>query len=320
MEKTDAKITAYGGSALNVVGQATIKVWRQKKSYLLNCQIINENVHPLLGHKACLGMKLIAYLDNDAINKPQTGKGSVFTVNTTSPDSTLITKEDLCKEFPTVFSENCGLLDEPYHIKLDSSVQPIQHCPRKVPIAIREQLKSELTEMTEKGIICPVTEPTQWISSLVCVPKKNGKLRICLDPKDLNSAICRENYPLPTIEDISTRLYNAKVFTKLDVRNGFWHVPLDEESSFLTTFNTPFGRYRWLRMPFGISSAPEVFQRRMHQLIEGLQGVEVIADDFVIIGFGTLHEDAIKDHDKNLIKFLQRCQEYNVVLNSEVVI
>ena len=79
---------------------------------------------------------------------------------------------------------------------------------------------------------------------MVAVPKKNGKLRICLDPKDLNRAIQRENYQLPTVEDIATRLHGAKVFTVMDVRNGFWHVSLDDESSYLTTFQTPFGRYR----------------------------------------------------------------------------
>ena len=86
------------------------------------------------------------------------------------------------------------------------------------------------------------------------VPVVNGdKLRICLDPKDLNRAILREHYPLPTIEEVSTRLHGAKVFTKLDVRNGFWHVKLDEESSCLMTFHTPFGWYRWKRMPFRLS-------------------------------------------------------------------
>ena len=91
-------------------------------------------------------------------------------------------------------------------------------------------------------------------------------MRICLDPHDLNVAIQREHYQLPTIEDTAARLSGAKVFTVLDVKQGFWHIPLEEQSSYLTTFNSPFGRYRWLRMPFGINSAPEVFQRNMHQL------------------------------------------------------
>ena len=84
-------------------------------------------------------------------------------------------------------------------------------------------------------------------------------LRICLDPKDLNRAVRREHYPLPPIEDIATRLHGAKLFTMLDVKNGLWHVALDEQSSFLTTFYMPFGHFRWNRMPFGICSAPEIF-------------------------------------------------------------
>ena len=137
---------------------------------------------------------------------------------------------------------------------------------------------------------------------MVVVPKANGKLRICLDPKDLNRAILWEHYPLPTIEDIATRLHGAKVFTKLDLQSRFWHIVLDENSSYLTTFQTPFGHFQWKkRMPFGIISAPEVFQRRMHEVIEGLQGIEVIADDFVVVRFRHTHLEAIQDHDKNLI-------------------
>ena len=103
----------------------------------------------------------------------------------------------------------------------------------------------------------------------------------------------------------------AKVFTVLDVRQGFWHVPLDQKSSLLTTFNTPFGRYRWKRMPFGIT---EVFQRRMHEVIEGLPSIEVVADDFVAVGSGT-HEKATRNHDEDLEAFLQRCVEKNLKLN-----
>ena len=158
--------------------------------------------------------------------------------------------------------------------------------------------------MVKAEIIRPVSTPTSWISSLVIVAKANGKLRLCIDPKDLNTAIRREIYHLPTIEEIATRLKGAKYFTVLDVRSGFWHVKLSESSSQLTTFNTPKGRYQWLRMPFGISSAPEVFQRRMHEIIEGLVGVEVVADDFCVVGFGDTLREAAANHDRNLLDFL----------------
>ena len=171
--------------------------------------------------------------------------------------------------------------------------------------------------MTEQGIIAPVTAPTPWVSSLVVVPKKNGMLRLCLDPKDLNKFVQREHYLLPTIENVATRLHGAKVFTKLDVRSGFWHITLDNASSYLTTFNTPFGRFRWRRMPFGIRSLPEVFQRRMHELIEGMPQVEVIADDFVVVGKGDTIEEANSDHGKNLVAFLRLCDEKGLKLNAE---
>ena len=106
---------------------------------------------------------------------------------------------------------------------------------------MRDALKGTLDDLVQQDIIAPVQQPTPWVSSMVVVPKKDGKLRICLDPRDLNKAIRREHYPLPTIEDIATCLHGAKVFTVLDVHKGFWHVELEEDSFFLTTFNTLLG-------------------------------------------------------------------------------
>ncbi|XP_063951721.1 uncharacterized protein K02A2.6-like [Lytechinus pictus] len=147
------------------------------------------------------------------------------------------------------------------------------------------------------------------------VVKKPQKLRICLDPKDLNRAIKRPHYPIPVIDDILPNLAKAKVFTVLDAKDGFWQVKMDEASSYLTTFSTPFGRYRYKRMPFGISSAPEEFQRRQHEIIEGLPGVEVIADDFIVFGSGDTKEEALADHDRNLEEFLKRARKVNLKLN-----
>ena len=163
-------------------------------------------------------------------------------------------------------------------------------------------MKTELDKMVADKIVTPVTEPTAWVSSVLVVPKKDGSVRICLDPKDLNTAIKRSHYPLPTVEDVTSRLTNAKVFSVLDAKSGFWQVKLTENASYLTTFSTPFGRFRWLRMPFGISSAPEIWQRKMHEAIEGLQGVKVIADDFLVCGFGDTVDEAVKDHDQNLTR------------------
>ena len=103
---------------------------------------------------------------------------------------------------------------------------------------------------------------------------------------------------MPTLEDILPNLANAKVFSVLDAKEGFWHIKLEESSSFLTTFWTPFGRYRWLRLPFGISSAPEEFQRRQHEVLEGLSGAECVMDDIIVYGCGETMDSAIHDQGR----------------------
>ena len=115
-----------------------------------------------------------------------------------------------------------------------------------------------------------------------------------------------------------TRLNRAKLFTVVDAKDVFWQKRLDLESNYKTTFNTPFRHYRWLRMPFGISSAPEVWQRTMHEFIEGFQGVEVIADDFIITGFGDTKE-AYKSLEQNERFFFTTCREWNLKLNRDKV-
>lgn len=176
-------------------------------------------------------------------------------------------------------------------------------------------LREELNSLVERGIITPVEKSTDWISSMVVVKKPSGKLRICIDPKPLNKALKRQHFPLPTIDDVLPDLANARIFTVCDVKNGFWHVKLTEQSSYMTTFATPFGRYRWMRMPMGISPAPEVFQHRLTQALDGLPGVRIIADDILIIGEGENQEMAVRDHDEKLKKLLERCETCNIKLN-----
>ena len=309
-----SSIVSYDGGNIPVSGTVKIQVWRGSFTSLLLCRLVeSKRCRPILVKSACEGMGVVEIKDSDAIRRPDTRGGQVFSVQDVMSSSRPPSKEQVMEMFPDVFDEGPGLLEGEYHIRLSDSARPIQHAPRRGQVALRDKIKESLEELHRSGVIKPVTTPTPWISSMLAVPKKNGKIRICLDPKDLNKAILRENYPMPTIEEIAARLHGAKVFSLLDAKNGFWHVNLDEESSYLTTFHTPFGRYRWCRMPFGISSAPEVFQRRMHELIEGLSGTEVVADDFIVAGFGDTLEKAIHD----LVAFLQRCSERGVKLAVE---
>ena len=298
--KYQSPILTFGGSRLTVVCEVRIPVWRGDYKCILFCKLVDSyNIRPILGRKACVGMKLIEYTDNGALHKPSIRGAQVYAV-----DDAQISKAAITEKYATVFGDGIGELESEYRIRLDDAVDPIQHAPRRVPVAPRDRVKATLDDMVREDIIEAVEKPTEWISSMVVITKKDSKLRICLDPKDLNCAIRREIYQLPTIEDIATRLNETKVFTVLDGRHGFWHVRLEDRSLYLTTFHTPFGRYRYKRMPFGIA----VFQKNMHELIEGLHGIEVVADHFVVVGCGNTVDESNVDHDKRLHSFLQRCE------------
>jgi hypothetical protein len=219
--------------------------------------------------------------------------------------------EQFWNEFPEL-KKTTGTLPGEYTIKLKSGSKGVVHPARRQPAALHEKIVAKLREMEELGQITKVTEPTEWVSSMT-VSTRNDKIRICIDPKDLNAAIEREHYPMRTIEEIVAEIPDAKVFTKLDAKSGFLQIKLDEPSSYLTTFNTPVGRYRWLRLPFGIKCAPEVFQRIMDQMIEGIKGAFAVMDDILVAGRN------VDEHDQILKQVVERATSYNLQLNPDKV-
>ena len=146
---------------------------------------------------------------------------------------------------------------------------------------------------------------------MVAVPKKSGGVRICVDLKPLNESVMRQTHPLPTVESVLAQLSGSKVFSKLDANSGSWQIPLDPSSRPLTTFLTPFGRYHFSKPPFGLSSAPELFQRRMNKLLEGLEGVVCLIDDVLV------HAADEQQHDIRLKAVLDRMVSAGTTLNLE---
>ncbi|RWS04211.1 uncharacterized protein B4U80_10916, partial [Leptotrombidium deliense] len=174
-----------------------------------------------------------------------------------------------------------GTLPTKHKIVIDESVVPSIMPVRRVPHAIRQKFKNELDAMETAGIIEKVVEPTKWVNSFTAVRKPN-KLRICLDPSRLNKAIISPKYPIPTFESVLTKVKDAKYFTVLDLKKGFLQLELDEASTWLCVFNTPFGRYKFNRLPFGISSAPEAFQQTMEEVFGDIEGIFIYIDDIFI--------------------------------------
>lgn len=131
----------------------------------------------------------------------------------------------------------------------------------------------------------------------------------CVDFTRLNENVCRERHPLPAIEQTLAQLAGARVFTKLDANSGFWQIPMSEKSSLLTTFITPFGRFCFNRLPFGISSAPKHFQRRISEILGDVEGTVCLMDDILV------HGKSQEEHDRRLITVLQRLQDAGLTLN-----
>ena len=151
---------------------------------------------------------------------------------------------------------------------------------------------------------------------MVVAHKKDGSVRVCIDPRPLNVALKREHYHIPTFQEILPGITDAKVFSKVDMKSGYWHVVLDDTASKLTTFQTPLKKYKWNRLPFGQMVSGDIFQRRVHDALVDLEGIYCIVDDIIVAGVSADIDEATKPHDKKLANLLNRCQEKNIALTA----
>ena len=295
--KPDAPLRSYSGHLIEPVGVVHLTCTRNNQIYNVKFYIVDRDVQPVIDAKTCQVMKLVKHIHAISPNENPPNK-----TNTCLP-------VDMEKEYPDLF-KGLGCLPGTHTIRVDETITPVVHPPRKIPIVLKDRVKSELDRMEEIGVIVKQHEPTKWVNSMVTVQKPNGKLRICIDPRDLNKATLREHYPLRTVEEVISQMPNAKIFSKLDATSGFWQLRLDEPSSKLCTFIIPYGRHRVVRLPFGIKSAPEVFQKIISQMVSDIEGAEAIIDDILV--WGSDH----KEHDQCLKKVLDRAREYNLKLGA----
>ena len=282
-----------GGSDLNVMGSIPVKMTCGGKRIQETVYVLKNQAHSLLSKQSCEKLGLI------------------------TPHATLVqevqfqTGPDFKSEFESLF-KGLGKLKEPYTIQLRPDARPVCiYTPRKVAHPLLPKVKCEIDKMLEQGVISKVTEPTTWCCAMVPVPKPNGKLRVCVDMTPLNTAVRRSIHPMASVDESLAKLSGGRVFSKLDANSGFWQLPLAEESRLLTTFITPFGRFCFNRLPFGISSAPEIFQRTMTQILLDLEGIVCHMDDVLIYGRNQA------EHDTRVRAVLNRIMEAGLTLNEK---
>jgi len=212
-------------------------------------------------------------------------------------------------KYPSLFT-GLGIFPDTYEIRLTSGAKPHSlFTPRNIPLTLWQKVQDKLTRMKTLGVISRIDEPTPWCAGMVIVPKKDGSVCICVDFRQLNDSVMREVHPLPKVEETLAQLHGAVMFSKVDANCGFWQIPLTDSSKPLRTFITPFGRYCFNKLPFGISSTPEHFQWQINNVLTGLPGVLCHMDNVLI--FGSSREE----HDGRLHNILQKLQPTGVTLN-----
>ena len=308
LEPAPIVLKMYNNTTMQAEGRAKLKLRNPKngKKYNVPFVVVNENrLTPLISRRTAEQMKLIT-VNYDNFNQLHGVKDN--------PGDPLI-------EFGDVFEDTCpGKLPGEVHlsVKLPDGTRPVQCNTKPIPVSMKQRVKDELEKMVQQDILAPVDKPTEWCSRLVVTEKKNSEeLRFCIDPRPLNKVLQREIHRLPVMDDVLPELSKAKIFSKLDLKSGYLHCELSQDSSYLTTMNTPFGRYRWKRLPFGLNVSSEIFQKKLLQALSGLEGVECVADDIIIFGVGDTDEEAMENHDKRLGALLQRCREMNIKLNKQ---
>lgn len=187
--------------------------------------------------------------------------------------------------YEITLKEKCSFPSMPQTLidfDIDESVSPVNSAYCNIPAAYTEAAEVRLSEMERQDIIEKVTESPKWISGLSAVPKGKSDFRLVVNMKGPNRAIRRTFHKLPTIDDIRHKLSGARFFSKLDLTSAFHHIKLGKESRKLTTFMGPRGMYRYKRLVFGVNVAPEIFQREMERVLQGIDGVIVYIDDILI--------------------------------------
>ena len=283
--------------ALHTKGKFTGKLSRDGTVVEEDIFVIGGQRRSLLSRRACEALNIVRRVAVDSVE----------------------TADFYQRENPKLVT-GLGRLQGDYTIKLRTDATPFAlSTPRRVSIPLLGVVEKEIERMEDLHVIRRVDTPTDWCAGMVvvakhkAVPSSSGgtthAIRICVDLTNLNESVLREKHDLPSVDQTLGRLAGAKVFTKLDANSGFRQIPLARASQELTTCITPFGRHCFKRLPFGITSAPEHFQKRMNAILERLPGVLCMMDDIIIFGASS------EQHDERVRAVSRRLEDNGVTLN-----
>uniref|UniRef100_A0A452HI29 ribonuclease H n=1 Tax=Gopherus agassizii TaxID=38772 RepID=A0A452HI29_9SAUR len=288
LKATKTVLKTYTGEAVPMLGTIDVKVELNGQAAKLPLFVVRGNYPALMG-RSWLGKIQLNWAEVHWMTKEETSLTPIL------------------RKHAAVFGDDLGSMKGitvTLNIKPDSPPKYLK--ARTVPYAIRPKVEADLERLVTNGVLIPVTH-SSWATPIIPIVKKDGSLRICGDFKvTVNPVLCAEQYPLPRIDDLFAGLAGGQKFSKIDLSQAYLQMHVDEKSQELLTIVTHKGLYRYCRLPFGIMSAPALFQRAMDQILCGLSGVQCYLDDILVTGRNE------EDHLKNLEATLQRLEEYGL--------
>ena len=294
LKDTDLKLRSYSGEEININGMINCEVSLDGQTKQLNLYVVQGDEKPLFGREWIHELQL----DTVTVNKLKF--------------QPLQQVEHLKEKYKDIFSPELGKLkDIKAKLHLKDNATPKFVKARPVPYALKPKIDKELDHLVERGILEKVSY-SDWATPIVPVPKPNGNVRICGDFKvTLNPVLEVDKYPLPRTDDIFASLSQGQMFSKIDLKDAYLQMEVDDSTKELLTINTHKGLFRYTRLAYGTASAPAIFQRTIEQVMSGVPGTQVILDDMIVTG------KTDQEHLENLEMVFQRLSENGLRANVE---
>lgn len=276
VRSTNYVLKGFEGSEAKTIGISNLHCKYKGTDIYEDFVIVDGASQVLLSGQACTNLNLIKRIN-------------IINLNVLDKS---VEKEKILQDNSEIFI-GFGRFPGKHNITVKENFEPVSRPPTKVPLAIRGELKKELDRLIARKAIVKVGEmsPMASVNRIVLVEKSNGKIRLCLDPSDLNSQIIRKPKVGLNIEEVCSSLVGKKLFTVFDLAEGYHHLELNEESSWKCCFATPFGIYRFIVLPYGLSNSQDLFQEEVERYFAGIKNVLICHDDMICSGVNKEEHD-----------------------------
>lgn len=303
------QLSAYGGQSIEV--KCTFKSWiavvgADKPKRFAEIVVVKGNSQNLMGYDTSKSMKVAKV--GLTVNNIQEINDMEQSINLSPPQPNEVNLDHSAEEH-TEFPKVPGVM---LHFQIKPEVLPKKSARRNIPLSLQTVVNNRLSKMLKLGILEKAPKASNWISPMHVVPKANGDTRIVIDMRQANRAIERYNHAMPLIEELWDKFQGAKYFSKFDLKDAFHHFEISEESRELTTFMSDLGMLRYTRLAFGVSCAPELFQREIEKILQNFKDFCVVFLDDILVFAETEVELLQRQH---LVE--KALKENNLTINEE---